>query len=150
MIIAKSQSIQVSKEIQLDYGHTLPNHFSYCNQFHGHRARVVAHVEGEICTKPGDSSEGMVMDFRFLKQALMSFVHDKLDHGFAIWKDDPDRDFIIRRNERFIITDKPPTAEYLAQWAFGQLNPHIPKGLTLVSVEWWETPTSCATCTARN
>jgi len=147
----------VSKEIQLDYGHTLPNHFSFCNQIHGHRARVVAYVYGAVNTLVGDSSQGMVVDFKFLKAAMMEKVHDVLDHGFAVWKEDNHSvgqscnmldvstlDFIRIRNKKVLVTDDPPTAETLAKWAFEQIKPTIPFGLALVKVEWWETPSSCA------
>ena len=149
----------VSKEIQLDYGHTLPNHFSFCNQIHGHRARVVAYVEGEVSPLGGDSSQGMVVDFKFLKAVMMEKVHDVLDHGFAVWEGDTEEikalggfageevstlDFIRARNRKVLVTTDPPTAETLAKWAFDQIKPTIPFGLTLVRVEWWETPSSCA------
>jgi len=76
----------ISREIQIDYGHTLPDHFGFCNQIHGHRARIVAHFSGDI--KTDGSERGMVIDFGVCKKAMMQRVHNVLDHGFAIWKDD--------------------------------------------------------------
>lgn len=135
----------ISREIQLDYGHTLPNHFSFCNQIHGHRAKVVAYVEGDIISKANDSSQGMVLDFKFLKQAMMERIHDVLDHGFAVWTYDvEDRLFITNRNKKVLITELPPTAESLAAWAYGAIKPELPAGVKLIKVEWWETPSSCA------
>lgn len=138
----------VTKTIELDYGHTLPNHYSFCNQLHGHRARVEATVEGEVCKIPGDSSQGMVLDFKFLKEAMMVNIHDLLDHGFAVWKEDKeDLEYVVNRNNKYLITDEPPTAEYLAKWAYNQIQPNIPNGLSLTQVKWFETPTSFATYT---
>lgn len=135
----------ISKEIQLDYGHTLPNHYSFCNQVHGHRARVIAYVEGPLITNTGDSSEGMVLDFSILKQLMMSEIHAVLDHGFAVWKDDKeDLEFIVKRNKKYLITDSPPTAEFLAKWAYLQLLSKLPKDISLMGVEWYETPNSKA------
>ncbi len=105
----------VAREIQLDYGHTLPNHYSFCNQIHGHRGRVVVEFEGDVCHDTGSSSNGMVEDFKFLKNILIRTVHEKLDHGFAVWEKDvltvavtdgtrltqafiSTKDFIIARN----------------------------------------------------
>ena len=136
--------MRVSKYIELDYGHTLSQHYGFCNQIHGHRGKVVAIVEGEIQTENG-SSQGMVLDFKFLKQSLMEKVHDILDHGFAVWKEDKDDlEYIKKRNNKYIITDEPPTAEYLAKWAYHQVVGDIPKNMKLVEIQWYETPTSVA------
>ena len=138
--------MKISKEIQLDYGHTLPNHYSFCNQIHGHRARIIATIEGEVSKKEGDSNQGMVLDFKFLKEAMMNNIHAVLDHGFAVWcLDGDDLNFIANRNKKFLVTFQPPTAEYLAEWAFYQIVNEVPKPLKLVEVQWWETPSSVAT-----
>ena len=161
--------MQVSKEIQVDYGHTLPNHYGFCNQIHGHRARIVATVQGHYENKEG-TEQGMVLDFKFLKEIMMNKIHGVLDHGFAIWKDDTREievtlsevqknrimedtinietlEFIKARNEKVLITELPPTAEVLAKWAFRQIKSELPQGIVLVSVMWYETPNSFATCT---
>jgi len=138
--------MQIKKEIGVDYGHTLPNHFSFCSQIHGHRARVIAIVEGAVNQDHGSSSQGMLLDFKFLKEAMMTEIHEILDHGFAVWgQDTEDVPFITKRNKKYLLTDEPPTAEYLAKWAFYQLLPKIPENIKLISVEWFETPTSSAT-----
>lgn len=84
------------------------------------------------------------MDFSLIKTMMMSEIHDKLDHGFAIWKDDPDLNFITKRNKRFLITAAPPTAETLAQWAFRQLAAALPPDVYLERIRWYETPSSYA------
>ena len=141
----------VSRSIELDYGHTLPNHYSFCNQLHGHRAKVIAKVEGDVITETDNSSQGMVMDFKFMKEIMMKHIHDVIDHGFAVWKkDEEDLAFIKKRNTKILVTDEPPTAEYLAKWAYIQINKHIPKGVKLKEVIWYETPNGFATYTELN
>lgn len=163
----------ISREIALDYGHTLPNHFSFCNQIHGHRAKVICYFEGDVCTESGSSSQGMVLDFKICKEIMMEKIHDKLDHGFAVWEKDTETilvdknmdgnesvalstlEFIRARNSKILITEQPPTAEYLAQWAFIQvyiaLNKRLAREgvelvgkLKLVRIQWFETPNNCA------
>ena len=137
--------MRITRKIELDYGHTLPNHYSFCNQLHGHRGVVEATIAGEVITRSGDGQEGMVMDFKFLKDILVQQVHDHLDHGFAVWKEDhEDLEFILKRNTRVLVTDEPPTAEYLAKWAFHQIEPHLPEGITLANLRWYETPNNWA------
>lgn len=135
----------ISRKIEFDYGHTLPNSFSFCNQLHGHRAVVVATVEGKLIDRTDDGEEGMVMDFKFLKEIMIREIHDVLDHGFAVWKKDKeDLDFIMRRNTRVLVTEEPPTAECLAKWAYRQIERRLPQGVKLINVRWYETPNNWA------
>jgi 6-pyruvoyltetrahydropterin/6-carboxytetrahydropterin synthase len=137
--------MQISRKIEIDYGHTLPNHFSFCNQLHGHRGVVVATVEGPVVERSGDSEEGMVMDFRFLKEIMVEHIHNRLDHGFAVWKEDhEDLEFITKRNTRVLVTDEPPTAEYLAKWAFNEIRSRLPENIILKNLRWYETPNNWA------
>jgi 6-pyruvoyltetrahydropterin/6-carboxytetrahydropterin synthase len=135
----------ISRKIEIDYGHTLPNSFTFCNQLHGHRGVIVATVEGPVIDREGDAEQGMVMDFKFLRQIMDEHIHDMLDHGFAVWKEDKeDLDFILKRNTRVLVTDEPPTAEYLAKWAFNQIRNKLPEGVTLKNLRWYETPNNWA------
>ena len=82
--------MKVTRKIELDYGHTLPNEKGFCSQIHGHRATVLATVEGEIEETEGHPDQGMVLNFKELKAAMKEKVHDVIDHGFAVWKEDKD------------------------------------------------------------
>lgn len=105
----------------------------------------MATVEGRLIDRTGDSEEGMVIDFSFLKEIMLEHIHDKLDHGFAVWQHDhEDLDFIIKRNSRVVVTDEPPTAECLAKWGFNQIRNHLPNGVTLKQLRWYETPNNWA------
>lgn len=135
--------MKVTRKIELDYGHTLPNEKGFCSQIHGHRATVLATVEGEIEETEGHPDQGMVLNFKELKAAMKEKVHDVIDHGFAVWKEDKDdREFIEDRNEKVLVTTHPPTAEYLAKWSYEQIQPELPEEVELVKVVWKETPNS--------
>jgi 6-pyruvoyltetrahydropterin/6-carboxytetrahydropterin synthase len=159
----------ISKEIEFDAGHRVPNHESKCQNPHGHRYRVVAHVSGDLVETEGDSQEGMVLDFGFLKQLLTVKVHDVFDHGFIVFAmDDPMLvalgelndaepktlvDHTLGEENRFgwkvIVFPAVPTAENLALWIWNQLRHEVGTMTNgrawLTHVEVWETPTSCAT-----
>ncbi|TLU82890.1 MAG: 6-carboxytetrahydropterin synthase [Chlorobium sp.] len=137
--------MRISRKIEIDYGHTLPNSYSFCNQIHGHRGVVIATVEGSVIHRRGDGEEGMVMDFKFLKEIMVTHIHERLDHGFAVWKHDyEDLEFITKRNSRVLVTDDPPTAECLAKWAFNEIRHRLPAGITLKQIRWYETPNNFA------
>lgn len=170
--------MKVTRKMELDYAHVLPKHFGFCSKLHGHRGVIEATFSGDI--KNEGSSTGMIEDFKILKTAMMETIHAKLDHCFAVWKDDTEPIFIryqpIQRNspvkflvdeptgitievttlefvkarngDRVLVTDEPPTAEYLAKWCFKELRKYLSKNnfdtLRLDNVRFYETPNNWA------
>ena len=137
----------VSKEIEFDAGHRVPNHRSKCRNPHGHRYRVQAVVEGPLGDEPGTSDEGMVVDFSDLKAALMK-LHDQFDHGFIVFNGDRDllNVFVHAPGDwKLVIVDYVPTAENIARFAYDFVDALMPwPECKLVRVNVWETPTSIA------
>jgi len=133
--------MKVTRKIGIDYGHTLPDHYSFCSEIHGHRATIEATAEGELTTNAGASDHGMVFDFKYRKQAMVEKIHDELDHGFAVWEQDEETiDFIRERNTKVLVLENPPTAEILAKWAYEQVEPELPNDVELTNIRWYETP----------
>jgi 6-pyruvoyltetrahydropterin/6-carboxytetrahydropterin synthase len=140
----------VEKEIGIDMGHRVPNHKSACRNLHGHRYKIVVGVSGFLIDKKGDSSEGMVIDFKDLKTVLMNEIHDKFDHGFVMYDGDKfvDKFRELKETEGQNIHFVPfiPTAENLAKYWF-ELMEQILKNeykIELKYIKVWETPTSVA------
>ncbi len=144
---------RISKEVQFDAGHRVPRHSSKCKNPHGHRYRIVAHCRGWIINDPTSSDDGMLIDFGELKSILTIRVHDVLDHGFIVHKND----FVMldalqsgRDVEEWNVIEFPyvPTAENIARWIWEEIEPvikeHFRGNLMLDHIECWETPTSCA------
>src|SRR4051812_30832616 len=82
-----SKMFRITKTIEFDYGHRIPDHKSKCFNVHGHRARVKATVEGPLHVF--GSSTGMVQDFSELKEAMMDEIHQRFDHCFLAVTEDP-------------------------------------------------------------
>jgi len=149
--------MEITKEIQLDYGHIVHMHTSACKNPHGHRARIIAHLKGDLINDEV-SENGMVMDFKHIKQIMMNRIHSVLDHSFIIWNGAKQVPFLEEMNEncyngtmRLVLLNNAPTAENLAKWCFDQMLQDIKDiygtGLRLCAVEFWETPSSCAVYT---
>lgn len=141
--------VKVSKEIQFDAGHRVPNHRSKCRNPHGHRYRVVVSCIGSIVEEAGASDEGMLIDFSDLKILMTNLIHDPLDHGFIAYHEDkPILSLLSIPGWKIIPFPYIPTAENIAIWCWEQLKPAIDdyfrENLILSSVEVWETPTSKA------
>jgi len=137
----------VSKEIEFDAGHRVPEHASKCRNPHGHRYRVVVNVEGALQAE--GSSDGMVLDFGEIKSLLTERVHDVYDHSFIVKFDDPFANYLMgfsRDNPcKIVLVGFTPTAENLAFAIFEDLAGPIEElGAKLVCVLVWETPTSMA------
>jgi len=144
--------IAISKEIEFDAGHRVPDHASKCRNPHGHRYRVRATCEGDLVAEPGAADDGMVVDFGLLKTWLTERVHDVLDHGFIVAEYDTVMvdALAVDPGWRVIVVPFPPTAEHLARWCYDQLAPAVAehwRGVELTMVELWETPTSKAVFT---
>lgn len=138
----------VTKEIEFDAAHRVPNHKSKCRNLHGHRYKVIAAVQAPNLHREG-SDEGMVVDFGDLKTLMMETIHDVHDHGAIFYADD-ELCGVWRQltGMRIEYWDVVPTAENMAGVFFYELQLHdrhpfwISNGLQYVEV--WETPTSKA------
>ena len=140
--------IEVTKVIEWDMGHRVPNHKSKCRNPHGHRYRLELTVGGDLEASAGHSSEGMVFDFGDIKKLMTQHVHDVIDHGFMIYEGDTImRSFFSNcHDDEFCVLVVPfiPTAENISAWCYGQLRPHFPDSIEIVNVRVFETPNSWA------
>ena len=147
-------SSRIRRWIETDTGHRVPNHKSKCRNFHGHRYRWEAELEGEIVTESGASEEGMLIDFSDVSDILTKHIHDIVDHSFIVYQGDREAiDALSSMGDwhRTVIVPFIPTAENLARWAFDQIDSHIRTSygnkLRLHSFHVRETPKSWATWT---
>ena len=142
--------IHITKRIEWDMGHRVPNHKSKCRNPHGHRYRMELTVSGLINKNSGDSSEGMVIDFGDIKKIIMEQIHDVLDHGFMVYEKDHLllRLFETNTEEPFKIIKVPfiPTVENVSHWCYQQLNSCLPKNISITNLRLYETPNSWADC----
>ena len=127
----------VTKRIDFCYGHRLVNHDGVCRHLHGHNASVEITIEAERL-----DDRNMVVDFADVKRLVKAWIDRELDHKMILRHDDPYVDVLRDLGEPVYTLDSNPTAERLAQLVFDQATA---LGLPVVSVQFWETPTSCAT-----
>ncbi len=60
----------ITREFTFEACHHLPGHRGKCRRPHGHSYRLQISLRGPILNTPGESSDGMVMDFDDLKQIV--------------------------------------------------------------------------------
>ena len=137
----------ITRQVELDMGHRVPDHGSKCRNPHGHRYKVIVAVQGEPIDERGNEADGMVIDFGVLAEHLNTYVHDPCDHGFMVANYDGAMIDAIRTvGGKLISVSFPPTAERLAEWWGTALLLALDRdGIALDSLTVWETPNSSAT-----
>lgn len=152
----------ITRKIECDIGHRIPDHHSKCSHIHGHRYVIEATCVGELVRE--GSSKDMVLDFSFLKDEMVKVIHDETDHALILSQDDPLIDVLMadRRNSwcgdsnseggtvaisdwgKIYIIKASPTAEALAEHWFYRLeqrvNARSEGQASLLDIRVYETP----------
>ncbi|MBU3694133.1 MAG: 6-carboxytetrahydropterin synthase QueD [Rhodocyclaceae bacterium] len=137
--------MQITRRLEFDAGHRIPNHASLCRHLHGHRYAIEVTVEGPLVAEPHSPEQGMVTDFSHIKAIARGLV-DAWDHAFLVHAGDTAvRAFLDSLPEhRTVVFEQPPTAEHLAQVAFARLHEayaaEYGERLALTRVRLYETP----------
>ncbi|WP_153109307.1 6-carboxytetrahydropterin synthase QueD [Propionivibrio limicola] len=136
----------VTRRLEFDAGHRIPDHLSQCRHLHGHRYAIEITLQGNIIAVPGDPANGMVMDFSEIKSLAQRHLVDLWDHSFLVYEGDtPVVEFLRSMpGHKTVVLDCIPTAENLAEKAFAILDEvyHDSYGnyLRLERVRLFETP----------
>lgn len=154
--------------------HQLPNHNGLCKNLHGHNYKVIVSVVGEIKDAHASAPDGgMVIDFSVLKALYKEHIEAVCDHALLLGQHIPywykslrqaytiptsthvDIDHFVDDSLGKVAHLPIPetTAEWLAVWMHDTLNEALraieiesddPYHVTVLWVQVWETPTSCA------
>jgi 6-pyruvoyltetrahydropterin/6-carboxytetrahydropterin synthase len=114
----------ITRRLEFDAGHRIPDHNSQCRHLHGHRYAIEITLTGDIITQDGDAANGMVMDFSEVKALAKANVVDAWDHAFIVYSGDTAVLQFLQSlpNHKTVVLDCVPTAENLAQCAFALLD----------------------------
>lgn len=136
--------LTITRKLEFDAGHRIPDHNSQCRNLHGHRYALHITLTGELVTQSGRSDNGMIMDFSDIKALANKHLVDEWDHAFLVYEHDES----VRRfleslpNHKTVVLNRVPTVENLAKIAFDKLKAIFDKeaGLRLLKVTLYETP----------
>lgn len=127
---------EVAKQIHFCYGHRLLDYDGKCRHLHGHNALVEVTLANEQL-----DGAGMVVDFGEIKRLLKGWIDEQLDHKMILRRDDPVVPVLQELGEPLYLLEDNPTAENIAR----EIHRHgCERGLPLVTVKLWETPSSFA------
>lgn len=136
----------ITRRLEFDAGHRIPDHQSQCRHLHGHRYAIEITLSGEVIEKEGDAANGMVMDFSQVKDIARQHVVDAWDHAFLAYAGDRAVvEFLASMpGHKTVVLDRVPTAENLARLAFEILDAAYRdtygNHLRLARVRLYETP----------
>jgi 6-pyruvoyltetrahydropterin/6-carboxytetrahydropterin synthase len=111
--------MRITRRLEFDAGHRIPNHASLCRHLHGHRYAIEVTVSGNVVTTSGDAEQGMVADFGSIKALMNRHVVEPWDHAFLAFSGDSELVAFLSTipQHRTVLFQAPPTAEHLAQTA---------------------------------
>jgi 6-pyruvoyltetrahydropterin/6-carboxytetrahydropterin synthase len=140
----------ITRRLEFDAGHRIPQHQSQCRHLHGHRYAIEITLSGDIIQTHGAPEEGMVMDFSEVKTIAQQHVVDAWDHAFLVYAgDEPVVAFLASLPQhKTVLLSCVPTAENLAAEAFRILDTayrdSYGNNLQLERVRLYETPNNWA------
>jgi 6-pyruvoyltetrahydropterin/6-carboxytetrahydropterin synthase len=135
----------ITRKLEFDAGHRIPDHRSQCRNLHGHRYVLEITLQGELVETEGAPDRGMVMDFADVKALAMEHLVNKWDHAFIVYaRDEIVRGFLEQMaDHKTVVLDRIPTVENLAAEAFrilsGVYDAHYGVNLKLKRIRLYET-----------
>lgn len=145
--------MQITRRLEFDAGHRIPDHLSQCRHLHGHRYAIEITLAGDIIHASGQPVNGMLMDFSEIKSLAMQHLVDEWDHAFLAYRGDTAVvDFLATLpGHKTVLLDVVPTAENLVVLAFARLDRAYldlwGNHLRLERVRLYETPNCWADAT---
>lgn len=138
--------MRITRRLEFDAGHRIPDHASQCRHLHGHRYALEITLSGEVIETEGSPARGMLIDFGDVKAIAKQHIVDVWDHAFLAYRGDTAVvDFLQGMpGHKTVLLDVIPTAENLAAEAFRILEPLYTgvyrDQLRLERVRLYETP----------
>ena len=144
--------LTITRKLEFDAGHRIPDHNSQCRNLHGHRYALHITLTGAVVKQDGQSDNGMIMDFSDIKAIASKHLVDLWDHAFLVYE----KDVVVRQfldsmpDHKTVVLDRVPTVENLAQIAFDKLKGVFQNetGLSLIKITLYETPNCWAEVSA--
>lgn len=138
--------LTLTKRFSFEMAHLLPNYNGLCKNLHGHSYKLDVCVSGEPKQETGSADEGMIIDFKDLKNIINLSIIEKVDHSVLL---NTNTDFALievlkKQQLKVFEVDFRPTTENLLAHFSNLIIPNLPKGITLHCLRLQETEGSFA------
>ena len=138
--------IRISKEFTFDMAHALLGYDGLCKNIHGHSYTLVVTVIGSPLQDDASPKNGMLIDFKDLKNIIKQQIIDRFDHALVLNSHTPKDllDMLVKNYDKIVLLDYQPTTENMIADMATQIRDLLPGNLTLFSLRLRETPSSYA------
>ncbi|MCK9399319.1 MAG: 6-carboxytetrahydropterin synthase [Bacteroidales bacterium] len=138
--------VRISKEFTFDMAHALLGYDGLCKNIHGHSYTLVVTVIGSPMQDDASPKNGMLIDFKDLKNIIKQQIIDRFDHALVLNSASPKDllDMLMKNYEKIVLLDYQPTTENMIADMAGKIKDLLPNKLKLFGLRLRETPTSSA------
>lgn len=126
--------------------HALLNYDGLCKNIHGHSYTLVVTVIGSPVKNDESPKNGMLIDFKDLKNIIKQQIIDEFDHALVLNSASPKDlvDMLTKNYDKIVLLDYQPTTENMISDMALRINSLLPQNLKLFSLRLRETPSSFA------
>ena len=136
--------LRITKEFRFEGAHALPGYDGKCRNIHGHSYIMYVTVKGEPTNGTNSPKEGMVVDFKNLKDIVNENIIDKFDHALIMHTASPLSQELANAYPNVMLVDFQPSTENLICYFAQVLKDKMPQGVELFSLKLHETASSFA------
>ena len=136
--------LRITKEFRFEGAHALPGYDGKCRNIHGHSYIMYVTVKGEPANGTNSPKEGMVVDFKNLKDIVNENIIDKFDHALVMHTTSPLSQELANAYPNVMLVDFQPSTENLICYFAHVLKDKMPQGVELFSLKLHETASSFA------
>lgn len=136
--------IRITKAFNFEMAHALKDHDGPCRNIHGHTYELFVTIIGEPLLQDRHPGNGMLIDFKELKQIVQQNIIDKYDHAFVVSNNSPYADHQFPGSHKMIVVPFEPTSENLVASFAVIIADALPSNVVLHSLRLRETTTSYA------
>jgi 6-pyruvoyltetrahydropterin/6-carboxytetrahydropterin synthase len=136
--------IRITKAFNFEMAHALKDHDGACRNIHGHTYELFVTIIGEPKAEDGHPANGMIMDFKELKDIVNKHIVKLYDHAFVVSERSPWATDKGAQSCKLIVLPFEPTSENLVAEYARILNEVLPSDVKLHSLRLRETTTAYA------
>ena len=139
-------TIRITKEFKFEMAHALKGYDGPCKNIHGHSYELFVTVKGKPINDSTSSNNGMVIDFKLLKNIVRENIIDDYDHALVLHKESAAliKDDSKELYGKLLAVDYQPTSENMLIHFATILKNKLPSDISLYSLLLRETVTSFA------
>ena len=145
-VTQNNENIRVTKHFTFEMAHALYNYNGPCRNIHGHSYKLSVTCIGKPMISIGNPKDGLVIDFKDIKEAVQKEVLDHLDHALVLNKAIPGRvpKSLYKQYGKVVLLPFQPSCENLVIEIKNRLSKVFNKRCTLYAIKLKETHSSWA------